>query len=301
MKNTIILALLVFTFTSCDKVKQPNQNPNKVASCTLNSPIVKNNFSSSTGRKILLEDYTGHTCGNCPRAARKAESLVATYGSQIIVVANHVSAQFGAPVADTLYREEFRNPTSTEWDDFFKFSTTPGLPRGAINRVTPYSQPDQAWPTLAATAINQPQSAKLDMTTTYDPTQHLLNVKVKTTFLQTFTTSVMLSIVLTQDSIIADQKDYFPPTGSVVVDGDLRPDYVFEHLTIGAMNGTWGQLVKNSPAVNDTATINNECYLLGKCYFQDVVCVDDKHVNVVAFVYRDDTKEVLQVEKLKIR
>ena len=40
-------------------------------------------------KKILLEDYTGHKCGNCPRAAEKAEELKEIYGDQLIPIAIH--------------------------------------------------------------------------------------------------------------------------------------------------------------------------------------------------------------------
>ena len=299
MKNKFFIALLVLSVAACDKVKHPNEAPPPPL-CTLNSPIIKTN-SNNNFRKVLVEDYTGHTCGFCPRAARRAEGLVASNGDKVVVIANHVSETFAKPEFDTLYREDFRNEVSTAWDVFFNMSGS-GLPKGGVNRSTsPYAQGDAAWPSLVATQLAKPQTAKLDITSMYDPIQHLLNVKVKTTFLQAFSEQIMISVLLTQDSIIGDQKDYVPPAGVVVEPPDVRPDYLFEHLVIGSMNGVWGQVVKKSPAVNDTATVSNECFLLEKCYFKNIVCTDDKHVNVVAFVYNNDTKEVLQVEKLKIR
>lgn len=305
MKNKVVIALLVLAAASCDKVKQPNEKPAPPL-CTFNSSatITKNNYGTANTlnvRKVLVEDYTGHTCGYCPRAARKAEGLVTTYGDKVVVIASHVSAQFAAPHSDTEYREEFRNETSNAWDVFFGASAA-GLPKGVINRnTTPFAQNDAAWPSLVATELAKPQSAKLELTSHYDPTQSLLNVKVKTTFLQASADPIMLSVILTEDSIIADQKDYIPPAGATIVPPDIRPDYVFEHLVIGSVNGTWGQLVKTAPAAGDTASLSNECFLVGKCYYKNVVCTNDKHVNVVAFVYNNNTKEVLQVEKLKIR
>lgn len=305
MKNKVVVALLVLAAVACDKVKNPNEKP-PAPLCTLNpsTTITKSNNGTPNTlsvRKVLVEDYTGHQCGYCPRAARKAEGLVATYGDKIVVIANHVSDQFAAPLSDTEYREEFRNETSTAWDKFFGMSAA-GLPKGSINRnSTPYAQNDAAWPSLVSTELAKPQSAKLEITSNYDPTQKLLNVKVKTTFLQAFSDQIMLSVILTQDSIIADQKDYIPPANATIVPPDIRPDYLFEHLVMGAVNGTWGQLVKTAPVAGDTATIANECFLVEKCYYKTVECSNDKHVNVVAFVYNNNTKEVLQVEKLKIR
>jgi len=53
---------------------------------------------------------------------------------------------------------------------------------------------------------------------------------------------------------------------------------------------------------NDTLTIQNSCYLLKKCFtLAKDVCLNDKKINIVAFAYDVSTKEILQVEKLKIR
>jgi thiol-disulfide isomerase/thioredoxin len=41
-------------------------------------------------RRVLLEDFTGHTCNNCPAAAVIAEGLQTFYGEdQLILVGVH--------------------------------------------------------------------------------------------------------------------------------------------------------------------------------------------------------------------
>ncbi|MBA3664637.1 MAG: Omp28-related outer membrane protein [Bacteroidetes bacterium] len=301
MKHIILIIFTLLLFSACDKVKNPNQNPSAISSCTLNAPIVKTNTLTSGFRKVLLEDYTGHTCGNCPRAAEKAEALSATYKDSLVVIANHVSVQYAKPVADTLYREDFRDASSTDWDIFLGMSSS-GLPRGTINRVAPFPQSHASWPSLVPSALHQAQSVKLDIITTYDPSQTLLNVQVKSTFLKAFTGDVKLVLALTQDSLVGDQKDYSPPPG-VLLDADFetRPNYRFDHVLISTVTGPWGRLVKSSPAVNDTVTLKSSCYLLSKCFFKSVVCLNDKYVNLVAFIYNDATKEILQAEKIRIR
>lgn len=301
MKQIILIVFAIFLFSSCDKVKNPNQNPSALSACTLNAPIVKTNTLTSGFRKVLLEDFTGHTCGNCPRAAEKAEALSNTYKDSLIVIANHVSVQYAKPVSDTLYREDFRDASSTDWDVFLGMSSA-GLPKGTVNRVSPYPQSHASWPSLVPPALHQPQSVKLDVTTTYDPSQFLLNVKVKSTFLKAVAADVKLILALTQDSLVGDQKDYSPPPGVMLdADAETRPNYRFDHVLITTITGPWGQLVKSSPAVNDTTTLSSSCFLLSKCFYKNVVCLNDKYVNLVAFVYNDATKEVLQAEKLRIR
>ena len=74
VRSFYILIFLGLLLVSCDKIETPNQKPPAVYNCI--SPltqIVKTNTTTSNFRKVLLEDYTGHTCPNCPRAAESAE------------------------------------------------------------------------------------------------------------------------------------------------------------------------------------------------------------------------------------
>ncbi len=301
-----IIALAVFLF-SCDKVEQPNPHQFDNTDCKQFNPILKNNFSVSGFRKVLLEDYTGHYCGNCPPAATKAESLAATYGSSLVVIANHVSEQFAKPNRDTssiFYREDFRNPASTEWDVTLGMSSA-GLPKGAVNRIQKptYPQNISAWSALIPVELAKPQSVKLDVSTSYDPTKKILDVKVKSTFLSSISSDVYLSIIVIQDSIISEQKDYLLPASQVTdpEDPDKRVNYRFDHIVVNSLNGTWGDLIKKAPVAGDTATISKNCISIGKCFYKSLVCTNDKNLSLVAFAYNATTKEILQVEKLKLR
>jgi len=301
MKKLIFVPLIILALISCDKV--PPRIPPPIPDCVIDSAImvVNSNTLTSNTRKVLLEDYTGHTCGNCPRAAEKAEELVGIYKSKLVVLANHVSKTFAAPKGK--YLEDFRDATATEWDAFFGMSGA-GLPKGTVNRVLisgAYPQNYGSWATNVQTELNKPQTVKLDVYTTYDPGQKLLNLRVFTTFKTALAFNVNLSMVLVYDSVVTNQTDYTPPPGATVVDGDRRPDYLFEHIMVKPLNGTWGQLVKASPiAANDTATIRKDCNLSTKCFLTDQVCTDHNRMSLVVFAYNESTKEILQVEKVKL-
>lgn len=307
MKKHFASFSLVFLILACDKITQPNPREFENTDCKQFNPILKNNFDKSGFRKILLEDYTGHYCGNCPPAAAKAEELSATYGSSLVVIANHVSDQFAKPNRDTSslsYKEDFRNTTSTAWDVAFGMSSA-GLPKGSINRIQKPTFPQNpgVWASLIPAELNKPQSVKLDISTSYDPTKKLLDVKVKSTFLSSFSTDIKLSIILIQDSIISDQKDYKLPANQVTDpdDPDRRTNYRFDHIVFSSLNEAWGDLIKSSPKQGDTVTINKNCNTIGKCFYKQSVCTNDKYIYLVAFAYNDASKEILQVEKLKIR
>ena len=67
MKKAVVILIVTFlAFVSCDKV----ENPVIPKKCNLaNIHVVDSNTTTMDSRKVLVQDFTGHTCGNCPRAA----------------------------------------------------------------------------------------------------------------------------------------------------------------------------------------------------------------------------------------
>jgi len=305
ISSFIIISLMM---SSCDKIDTPLQKAPGITGCIDTvTQIVKSNTGKSNYRKVLLEDYTGHTCPNCPRAGETAENLIATYGSSIVVIANHVSNTFARPKTDTTFKEDFRNEASTAWDNLLGMSNA-GLPKGGVNRKTPYAQNHSAWPGLVSPALNQAQSAQIDLITYYDTKTKYLSVKTKTTFKTTWPNNTNIQVILIQDSIISDQYDSKPPAGATMDPNEpiRRLNYRFDHIVIGSVNGTWGELAKAAPiTASDTVSKKYNCFLVEKCFFKKEpypsVCLNDNHISVVVFIYDTSTYEVLQVEKVKIR
>src|SRR4051812_39355218 len=84
-----VLCLITYTFflSSCDKVKEPYVKTNSSSSgCPV--PV----FPAQTPvRKVLVEDYTGHRCVNCPPAGVTLENLRTTYPQQVIGLGVHAN------------------------------------------------------------------------------------------------------------------------------------------------------------------------------------------------------------------
>ena len=61
-------------------------------------------------QKVLLEDFTGQFCGNCPAAGIMAHTLKQQYGERLVVLEAHVTTYFAGPKADPKYATDFRVP-----------------------------------------------------------------------------------------------------------------------------------------------------------------------------------------------
>jgi len=283
----LFIALLII---SCDKVKNPQIIKNTAVGTTF---VTKSNSSISNYKKVLLEDYTGHKCGNCPPAAVLAETLEAKYKDTLVVMAVHAGGFAKVHIPD--YPASYTTTAGNDWDSNsgggFAISFPAGNPNGMVNRT---AYPGFAlvhkdtWATTVALAMKDPFIVKLDVTTNYDPTARALNTDIKATFKLTYTVNTKISVVLTEDSIIGSQTDY-------TLNPDLIPNYRFDNVLRGAINGSWGDILKAAPiAISDSVKVSFPNVSVDPSF-------NDKKVSVLVFVYDETTKAVLQAEKVKIR
>lgn len=274
-----ILSILIIGFLiSCDDVSNPLKERAEGKCGDENSP--------TPIRKILVEDYTGHTCGNCPRAAEAMEELKNTYCDHIVSLSVHVGL-FAEP--EEHYTEDFRSEAGNGLDDFFAVSNK-GLPNGMVNRtildgntVIAYSD----WATAVEAVLTNTPEINLKISNSYDETNRKVKVKVDTEFLKDANKKLNLCVYFVEDSIIAPQKDYSLNPASV-------EDYVHRHVLRASLNGTWGEeILSNSAKFGDVITKEYNYEIPGE--------YNVEHCEIVSFVYLSDTKEVVQADSEKVK
>ena len=85
---TLLLLVIAFFFSSCDDIAPDERY----------IPVEKTN----PRRAVLIEDFTGQDCVNCPAAHRIMESLEKQYPENVIPVSIHCG-EFGISVDRTRY------------------------------------------------------------------------------------------------------------------------------------------------------------------------------------------------------
>lgn len=287
MKRLSLAALiLAAVFQSCDYVVDPVEGNN-------------NNGGGNGGgggdtlvRKILVEDYTGHTCGNCPEAAHAIEQMKGlSFGDQVVAVGVH--AGFFAWTSGNLYSTDFQTAVGTEYDNFFGVSAV-GNPNGMINRMdynTSHIKPHGSWSTLVSGLVATPPDVNIEINNVYDSNTKQLTTNVETKFLNSMTGTYKLVVLLTEDSIIAPQKDYSMPSPA----NDTF--YVHRHVLRDAINSTWGDTVGTGTISVGQVTTKNYVYnsLATTPGWNSSQCY------VVAFVYDASNYRVIQAEEKKMR
>ncbi|MES2515071.1 MAG: Omp28 family outer membrane lipoprotein [Bacteroidota bacterium] len=288
--NSIAIALTVITVGGCDFVQNANPSVEPAAGTTGGSNIIY--------RKVLVEDYTGHKCGNCPAAADELSTLEGQYSGKIVPLAIH--AGFFANI-NAAYPTDFRNTVSTNYDTQFGVSAA-GNPNGLINRIGygsgGFIKAYTSWGSEISQMVTQAAKFQIKITNTFNTGSNSLSTDIMVRSLAVNSGTYKLVVLLTEDSIIAEQLDYrivVPPAPSQKVS-----DYEFNHLLRGAINSDWGDAVFATGAnLNDSIVKSYTNYTINASY-------NASKCHVIAYIYDADAAsptyyEVLQAEEEKVK
>jgi thiol-disulfide isomerase/thioredoxin len=240
-------------------------------------------------QKVLVEDYTGFTCGHCPKAADEAKRLHNEYGDRIVIMGVH-AGDFANPKGSYTYN--FKTPMGDEWNTFFKIIA---YPAGMINRIGFPEKKNMlaytAWRSKVDVAVNKKDSlVAMSLEPTYDAANRMISLKVLTGFLKAADTNTYLSVHLVEDSIVNYQLDYRNETAPNI------PDYVHMHVLRHSLNGTWGDRI--SPTAIPAGKVFKRTYT-----YQIPAGKDWKpeHMKVVAYVHKyKSTYEVINADEAKL-
>jgi hypothetical protein len=287
-----VFSLILIFFTSCDKIEEPYLKEVGGAVDTTECPVPEFLPNHNPVKRGLLEDYTGHTCVNCPAAAVLAHDLLEAHGEQLVVIAVH--AGFFAQPAGNEFLADYRTEAGTTWDDFFGISTV-GNPNGMVDRTGYPSNSNILSPGAWSGRVNEQlaKAPELDMQiiNDYDTTERKLCTHVQTEFLVDKSQNLKLCVVLTESGIISPQRNNDSQVGPTPV----IEDYEHEHMLRGDINSPWGVAISSSGEVVESGSKFINSY---KMIFEDGWV--SENCIIVAFVYDADTYEVLQVMEKKV-
>ncbi|MCX6296368.1 MAG: Omp28-related outer membrane protein [Bacteroidetes bacterium] len=301
MKKILIISIFSATIlASCDYESNPypEKNGNSADTTSCASPA----FPAVTShiKKILIEDFTGHTCGNCPHAATELHEIDSLYPGQIVGMAMHVGS-FAAPTPgysgspSTAFTADYRTTVGDEYDATFGASDF-GLPQGMFNRKD-YDAVTQThlkfypnWKAYAASIVSEPSVVDLQLISDFDASTRKICCSVRDSFLTTLTDTLKMVVLLTQDSII-DWQDYM---------GVNMSNYVHRHMLRDAItpSGAWGESLASGAIPSGTMHIKKFAYTIPDAY-KSIPCVAN-HCHLIAFIYKVRTYEIIQVEEIKL-
>ena len=209
-------------------------------------------------RVVLLEDFTGQRCPNCPRATEVIEQLQEAYGDNIVAVGIH-----GGPLAFAGSAKVVGLKTATG-DEYYNHWNLEYQPVGLVNRHEPVNYPE--WAAAVKEELAKPSPLRLDGSTFIEDDVITIQLHVQGT---DGTVTGKLQVWLLEDGI---------QTLQLMPDGTANQEYIHNHVFRTAINGTWGEdfNIKEGETVERTLTQTLE------------PTWNNERLSVVAFVYNND-------------
>jgi len=251
MKNKLLpIIILVVAFASCDTIDGPySEKANQLTS------------------DVVLIEFTGMKCPNCPLGHAAIEELVTMYGEKVHPVAVH-AGNFAYP--DNEFPADYQCDAGNSIFDEMEPS---GFPSGTINSfLADDIDSPTSWASKAAEKGNLPP--KVLMTVTFLITDSIVNLDLTVQSTTSLSGNYSLCAYLTEDKVIGKQID-----GSEVIE-----NYEHNHMLRAAFGNVWGENI----------TLENK---IEKQYILRLKNEWNKdNLHVVPFVLDKKTKEILPAD-----
>ena len=255
-----LLSALVVTsaFTSCDEIDENERYIELPA--------------AEVQRKVLLEDYTGQMCTNCPDAHRLIASMQAQYPGQVIAVAIHAGS-FGILEGSNPKILGLMQPEGNEYATHFGIDA---YPSAVINRVGGAIATMTDWSAAVRNEIEKESHLDIELGAEIlsDGT-----LSIAGTLIPSADINGKLQIWVTENGISAMQID----------NGKPITDYVHNHVYRTSVTDLWG----------DAVSLKSGIY---KEFAYQITTKENwnkANLHIVAFVY-NDKDGVFQVEECKV-
>jgi hypothetical protein len=212
--------LLFFAFSSCGEQKR------------IITPVVP-----AGNRVVLLEEFTGKGCTNCPKGSREIDNLLSIYPDNLAVVSIHAGF-FANPDFFNLGVFDLRTDEGEALFDYLGPNT--GYPAGVINRKEfngDLQLGANAWAAFIANEVDEVPVVEFTLDSEFDTNSRLLTLQISGLAKETLSGEIRLSAMVTEDNIIDAQDD--SDAGGIV------EDYVHNHVLRAMMTNFNGNPIAN--------------------------------------------------------
>lgn len=221
------------------------------------------------GRAILIEDFTGQRCVNCPTGTEIINGIVEAYGEDNVIAVGIHSGPLGFAGNSKAVglMTDTGNEYYTRWDKENKM----GQPWVIFNRKTSPDSQYYNWAAQVSTIISEKANLSVNIANAYDADKRTLTTTVGADGVNG-TVNGKLQVWIVEDGV---------PALQMMPDGSANKEYVHNHVFRAAVNGTWGEDV--TVKEGETTTKQYQ-YVLPEAWNAD-------NIAVVAFVYNDSGVE----------
>lgn len=232
-------------FAACDSVEEDERY----------IPIEK----QEAKRVVLVEEFTGMSCTNCPDGHQAIHNLLEAYPESVIPVCIH-SGDAGL-ILDPTQRLKLDIPAGQE---YYRNAGSPALPAAVINMQTPPLQVPN-WASSVVEIMAKDTPLTLSATANFTADKKSIDIDVDMSSVDPLNGKLLVWVC--ENNIVGYQLDH----------GKHVLDYVHNHVLRAVVNDTWGESV--------SLTANNPTTISYSQPMQEDWVTENTYI--VAFVYND--------------
>ena len=262
---TLAAAAMMLFVSGCDKIDINNTH--------------KPFNPSGHGKTVLIKDFTGVRCVNCPAAAEAVHELQHELGEDRVFIMSVHAGYLAQPIGKF---PDFTTPEGTAW-----YGNNSSNPLFSVDHValtdgnTLYVEQIDA-PLSDALAENQ--TFEVFTTANYDEETRQLGIETDVVATADVVGNFYVTVCLLEDSIVGRQ----------VVPGGIDTAYVFRNVFRGTVNGADGDTFYNGPVYIDDEYIYKYNIELDSAYNAD-------QCYVMVYLYDKTDGKILQTNLKKIK
>lgn len=264
-------------------IKLKDQGVGKVL---IDSSWVTSSIEAPQDKVVLLEDFTGVQCSNCPNGHATAASLKAANPGRVIGVALHSYL-----LADPYPFSRFDLKSEKAEQINSTFGPAPAKPTGMVNRKVFAGETSKIyfiskWSSFVSSELAGTSPVNIDITNNFNESSRELEMQMKVHFTAEYTNPLRYSIYLVENEIVTAQ--LLP---------DLSKDTNYVHNDV--MRDVLSSITGDNFAQNT--------YEKGRTYLKSFVYsipedLDPEHTEIVVFVHRfGGVDEVIQAAVKNIK
>ncbi len=272
----LFLALSIFQF-ACDEI------PPTITPAMGTTDPGGNTTLEEQERQVLIEEFTGVRCVNCPAGSVTIESLLATHGERLVAISLH--AGFWAPPLN----ESTMDFQTEDGNAILNFLGQPiSYPSAVVNRKKFGGSPllglgQGEWAGKIVEELAIPPRIKIGIEYDYDEASRELSIDLTLLPTEAISESLNLSIYVTESDIENAQDTQ---NGLVI-------DYTHRHVFRGSVTNPLGDPLSGPFVANQSSEWNGNFTLPAEWVAENC--------SLIAFVhYADISKEILQVAEVHV-
>lgn len=256
------LAAVVLFTVSCDKIDDPHKP-----------------FTPIGGAKtVLITDYTGVRCVNCPEAAEKVHELQHAFGDDKVIIMSVHAGYLAQPMGNF---PDFTTDEGSTW--YGESDSNPLFSVDYVDLSASKLNVDQVDSPLSS-ALSESQKFDIQISNQYDESTRTLKTETNIVAVSDVEGDFNMTSCLVEDSIV----------GMQVVPGGANANYVHRDVFRKTLNGAYGE-----------ASLSGNIYAFDEKNHKYEIQLDSVYnadqCYVLSYIYDNKTKKIYQTAMTKIK